>query len=375
MVAVLHSVRATRYTSVQEPSVTKIVLSPRVWIVAVAAALSLGSTVGTQSSHVAPSPRLVFPDPPRHVLAEDPASGEAVAWQLATRPLLAVIIENYPDARPQWGLSLASRVYEAITEGGITRYLVVFGPNYDADRIGPVRSVRTQFLDYVMELNAPVAHVGGNSDALDLIRTLQIKDLDEFRYAGAYRRVLRPRLALEHTMYTSIHSLRAVAGERRWAEDAGNEHPAWKDDAAYEFRPASQEVTIDFSFPEYRVSWRYRREGDDYQRILAGIPDVDAATGVPVTARSIAIAVVPRVHGKTRIGEDTWTFSTIGSGRAWIIQDGALTEGQWHKRSRTDRLRFVDGSGQEIRFNRGRQWVEIIPPEVTPAFGPAVAPQ
>ncbi len=109
--------------------------------------------------------------------------------------------------------------------------------------------------------------------------------------------------------------------------------------------------------------------------MLSGPPAVDAATRAPVTARSVAIAGVPRVHGRTRIGEDTWTFSTIGSGRAWIVQDGAVIEGQWQKRSRTDRLRFVDGAGQEIRLNRGRQWVEIIPSEVAPEFGPAVATQ
>src|SRR5215472_4236907 len=114
----------------------KIVLSPRVWIVAVAVVVSLAAFVGTQPSMVAPSLGPGVADAPRGVLAEDPASGEPVARYLATRPLLAVVIENYPDARPQWGLSLASRVYEVITEGGITRYLVVFGPNYDADRIG-----------------------------------------------------------------------------------------------------------------------------------------------------------------------------------------------------------------------------------------------
>lgn len=353
----------------------KIVLSPHYWIMTVAAVVSLGAIIGTQPSNVAPSLAPPLPDAPREVLAEDPVSGEPVAAELATRPLLAVIIENYPDARPQWGLSLTSRVYEAITEGGITRYLAVFGPNYDANRVGPVRSVRTQFLDYVLELDASVAHVGGNSDALDLIRTLRIKDLDEFRYAAAYRRIPRPRLALEHTMFTSIRSLRALADQRGRGEPDAIGRSLWKDDSPFEFRPASQEATIEFSFPEYRVSWRYRRDGNDYQRILAGIPDVDAATGVPVTARSIAIAVVPRVHGKTRIREDTWTFSTVGSGRAWVIQDGALTEGQWQKSSRTDRLRFVDGAGQEIRLNRGRQWIEIIPPEVTPVFGPVVTTQ
>jgi hypothetical protein len=354
----------------------KIVLRARVLILALVAVVSLGTVVGTQPSTVAPSLAPAAPLPPRVVLAEDPASGEPVAPPLASRPLLAVIIENYPDARPQWGLSLASRVYEAITEGGITRYLAVFGPNYHTSRVGPVRSVRTQFVDYALELDAPVAHVGGNSDALDLIHTLGVKDLDQFRYAGAYRRILRPRLALEHTMYTSIESLRAVADQRGWSGRAGTGDPLWKDDAPFEARPSSQEVTINFSFPEYRVAWRYRRNGDDYQRFLAGVPDIDAATGVPVTARSIAIAVVPRVHGHTRIGEDTWTFATIGSGPAWVFQDGALREAQWQKRWRTDRLRFVDRAGNEIRMNRGPQWVEIIPPQVTPvATGPAMAIQ
>lgn len=364
-----------RYTAVRESPVMKIVLSPRVWMVAVAAVVSLGTIVGTQPSHVAPS---LVPPPPQasgEVLAEDPVSGEPVARALAVRPLLGVIIENYPDARPQWGLSLASRVYEAITEGGITRYLAVFGPNYDANRVGPVRSVRTQFLDYALELNAAVAHVGGNSDALDLLRALRIKDLDQFRHPDAYRRIAKPRLAFEHTMFTSIGSLRALADQRGSSEPEAMARSVWKDDASFEFRPTSQEAIIDFSFPEYRVSWRYRRDGNDYLRVLAGVSDVDAATGVPVTARSIAIAAVPRVHGRTRIGEDTWTFSTVGSGRAWIVQDGVLTEGQWQKRSRSDRLRFVDGAGQEIRMNRGRQWIEIIPPEVTPDFKPLVATQ
>ncbi|HYM90131.1 MAG TPA: DUF3048 C-terminal domain-containing protein [bacterium] len=133
-------------------------------------------------------------------------------------------------------------------------------------------------------------------------------------------------------------------------------------------------MTIDFSTPAYRVVWVYRPEANDYQRFLAGVPDTDAATGKFVYTKSIAIAVIPRVHGRTRIGEDTWTFSDIGAGRAWMVQDGTVDEGRWQKPSRTDRLRFLSAAGEEPALDRGRQWVEIVPPEVTPVIASA-APQ
>lgn len=335
--------------------------------------LLLAVVVGGPAPQSAP-PETATPAPPQEALVDDPIDGTPVPEEVADRRLLAVVIENYPDARPQWGLSSAARVYEAITEGGITRYLAVFGRN-DADRVGPVRSARTQFLNYVRELDAAFAHVGGNADALERIASGQITDLDEFRYAELYRRILRPRLALEHTMFTSTRALRSVIQQKGWSERAAIDRPLWKDDVATTLRPASQKVTIDFSFPEYRVAWLYRPDNNDYQRFLAGVPDVDAATGDGVTAKSIAIAVVPRTHGRTRIREDTWTFSDLGSGRAWVIQDGTLTEGEWQKRLPTDRLRFFDAAGQEIAFDRGAQWIEIIPPEVTAVFEPNTAPQ
>src|SRR3989344_2845473 len=41
------------------------------------------------------------------------------------RPITAMI-ENHTDSRPQSGLSKADVVYEAVAEGGITRFLTVF---------------------------------------------------------------------------------------------------------------------------------------------------------------------------------------------------------------------------------------------------------
>lgn len=268
--------------------------------------------------------------PPRPRLVGDPIGGQPVSQALADRLPIGVMIDNHPDARAQWGLSFAARVYEALTEGGITRYLAIFGPE-DVDRVGPVRSARTQFLGYALELHAALAHVGGNEDALALIAARHLRNLDEFRYAGAYRRIFKPRIAYEHTMFTSTRALRTVADQNGRRGDVSVGHPIWKADPPPDQRPMNQRVTIDFSTPAYKVSWVYRRATNDYQRILAGTVDTDAATSKAISARSIAIAVIKRTHGRTRIGEDTWAFADIGSGEAWVVQDGTVTQGTWQK--------------------------------------------
>jgi Protein of unknown function (DUF3048) N-terminal domain/Protein of unknown function (DUF3048) C-terminal domain len=297
-----------------------------------------------------------------------PLSGLPISRLGTSQRPIAVIVENHPAARPQWGLSQASRVYESLTEGPITRYLALFNGAQNAPRVGPVRSIRTQFLNYVAETGAALAHVGGNEDALAMIPTLHLANLDEFHFPGAYRRIFRPGLAYEHTMFTSIDALRDITDERGWGEEGAVPHPAWKDDAPASARPAAQIVTIDFSTPLYQVRWLYRSATDDYVRDLAGRPDVDALTGFVLRATTISIMVVHRVEGRTPIREDTWTYDDVGSGPAWVVEDGRVTPATWHKPWRAARLVFTDRNGAEIPMNRGPQWIEIVPTTVTPAF-------
>jgi Protein of unknown function (DUF3048) N-terminal domain/Protein of unknown function (DUF3048) C-terminal domain len=310
------------------------------------------------------APPVVHPAPR---ISADPLDGETVPPGLTDRRPIAVIIDNHPEARPQWGVGAASRVYEAITEGGITRYLAVYGRG-DASRVGPVRSVRTQFLDYAAEVGAGVAHVGGNEDALDIMPRLRIPNLDEFRFAEAYHRIFHPGIAYEHTMFTSTTRLRALRAAMADGGSLASDPQLWKEDRPVEQRPRGSTVTIDFSLPAYRVSWVYRPATNEYARVIAGRPDIDAGTGSQLTAKVVAIAGVPRMHARTHIGEDTWIFADLGSGPAWVVEDGAMVPGTWRKASAADRLRFLDAAGHEIAFDRGTEWIEIIPPEVTPLF-------
>ena len=76
-----------------------------------------------------------------------------VTSDLANRHPLAIMIENHPQARPQIGLTSASIVYETLAEGGITRFMGIFGPTLPTT-VGPVRSARTYYVDWAEEYNA-----------------------------------------------------------------------------------------------------------------------------------------------------------------------------------------------------------------------------
>src|SRR3990167_9598544 len=64
---------------------------------------------------------------------------------------LAVMIENLVTIRPQAGLSAAGIVYEALAEGGITRFLAIYTTAEAIPTIGPIRSARTYYVDWAEE--------------------------------------------------------------------------------------------------------------------------------------------------------------------------------------------------------------------------------
>src|SRR3989344_8524282 len=75
----------------------------------------------------------------------------------------AIIVENLTAARPQYGLDKAQLVYEALAEGGITRFLAIYacGHTTEVPQIGPVRSAPPYFIFLGLEFGASVVHIVG----------------------------------------------------------------------------------------------------------------------------------------------------------------------------------------------------------------------
>src|SRR6202007_517720 len=92
-------------------------------------------------------------------------------------------------------------------------------------QVGPVRSARTYFIDWLSEYDALYAHVGGANtpgpaDALGQIIKYKAKDLNQFSigfpvFWRDYQRLGHP-VATEHTMYSTTQKLWETGAKRGW---------------------------------------------------------------------------------------------------------------------------------------------------------------
>jgi len=284
----------------------------------------------------------------------------------ATRHPLAVIIENHPDARPQSGLNKATLVYEAITEGGITRFMAIYGPN-DADELGPIRSARLFFMDWLKEYDAFFAHAGGNEDAMNKLESYNIKDIPHTE--PYYKRDYKGRsVASEHTLYSSVGELYKLAQSKGYDISTSSYTPLkFKADGPAD--PAGKGVTINFSSPSYLVKWTYDPATNKYLRSLAGEPHKDRVTDEQLTAKNIIIQTVSRTFEPTgSYGSQNYVFQDVGSGDGYVLRDGKVIKVTWKKTDLSSRTIFTDESGAEVKFDPGNTWYEIVPPEVSPSF-------
>jgi hypothetical protein len=278
----------------------------------------------------------------------------------AIRHPLAITVENDPNARPQSGLDKADIVYETVYDPAeTTRFLAIYSSK-EAEKIGPIRSARTFFVDWAHGYNAYLAHWGGNIDALDKIKAEKILDLDEFTYSSAFWREESSGLALEHTGYTSTTKLRDQAAKNNYPATNSFAVYKFKDDADLTARPESQKVTVNFSGANYKVTYDYDKTTDLYKRSIAGKPHLDKITKDVISPKNLIVMVVARKPVTTRINEEGYAMTTVGSGVAKFYIDGKETVGTWKKTSAAEREIFYDAAGQEIVFDRGQSWISVV---------------
>jgi hypothetical protein len=312
-----------------------------------------------------PEPPTVTPSPATEV---SPVNGTLIEsgrfGELIQRAPLAVMIENHPEARPQMGMHKADLVYEAIAEGGITRFMAVYW-GQEAERIEAVRSARIYYIHWAAELGAVYVHWGqvedpGPVDVWPVLQRLNMRVLNGL-FQGEEVGYRDPNRFAPHNVYTNTGLLWNTSQNRGYSGPPTLDPWKFKDDTPGQAGHASApavDVTFGNGGSPYAVRWEYDPATNGYLRSMGGAPHTDGVTGERLTARNIAVQfAVLRPSGVKAYN----IIDTVGTGQAVVFRDGIAIPGTWRKDSEEGRTRFYDVAGNEIEFNRGQTWIEVVP--------------
>ena len=279
---------------------------------------------------------------------------------------IGVMIENEIMSRPfQKGLGEADIVYSAPTEGNITRFLAIFlTPKYSG-KIGPVRSARPYFLDWMHEYKGLYAHVGGSNVALRLLgngtSTNGVFNIDQFYYEKYFWRENVGKTALEHTMFTTLEVLNNLIAEQKF-EWFPSGLPLFGGDAIdFEEYPTAKNISINFGAYSYTVQYEYDPASGLYLRSQVKKPHMDHETNRQISAGAVVVQFVKvRDNGDAKL---TISIETIGEGDALIFSNGRVVKVKWKKLSPEAKTGFFNEEGDEIKIpnKKGPVWFEIVP--------------
>ncbi len=269
-----------------------------------------------------------------------PLTGVEIANEATAKlPVTGVMIENSPAARPQSGLKKAGVVYEAVAEGGITRFLALYQGEKPA-LIGPVRSLRLYYLSWAAPYQASIAHVGGSPNALSQVRNGNYRDIDQ------------------HNVYTSGEKLDQLNSAKGYNNSEFTSF-ARADGKPVE-SPNATSININLSGPLYNTSYTYDKASNSYLRNMTGVPHTDREDGQ--IAPNIVVAMEVGVEARAQNYDGYEDIKTTGSGKAYIFQNGTVATATWSKADINSPLKLTDGSGKNIALNRGQTWIAAFTP-------------
>lgn len=349
-----------RFKSSRQAQVVAVVIALVIVGITIGVVLALRST---KSKHLNPTNQTNNPvvsddsQPIRRLLDGVLVNSQAEATVIP----VSVMIENFSSVRPQRGLSSASVVYEALAEGGITRFMAVFPGAGSLSSIGPVRSAREYYVDWADEYGGIYAHVGGSPQALGkLSQDSKIVDLNQIGGDQIY--FWRDQsIAAPHNLLTSGEKMAFAIRDFLGESPVASFQPwSFKADAKKDDRPTGEHhVEIDFSSDSYAVDWTYQRKSNTYARSNGGEAQVDQLNNKPLEAHTLVVQFVNTSLIDQATGRLDMT--TTGTGRAAVFVDGQRIDGTWEKLDDNGRTNFLDTSGAVIQFNAGTIWVEVVP--------------
>lgn len=283
-----------------------------------------------------------------------PLTGLPLGDENLNRPSLAAKVDNHPAARPQLALDRADIVFEALVEGGLTRYVAIWHSDLPPE-IGPVRSVRPMDPDIVSPFGGILAYSGGQQRFLEAMLQTPVEsaihgqsNVSDFFYRS-------PDKAPPHNVVVRAVDLVANFADKAppkpqfvYAPDQASSTAVMSGDQVAGF-------TTRFSFFQ-APSWDWSPSDGAFLRSQTNRP-----ADVALSGNRIAAANVVSIFVEIQVIQDIPTTFLVASGTGFVATGGHIVPVTWSKASPEAVIELRDPAGQEVTLAPGITWVELLP--------------
>lgn len=274
------------------------------------------------------------------------------------RPIAFMIDNNIGDAKHA-GLQDSYLNYEIIVEGGLTRIMALYRDK-DVSLIGPIRSARHYFLDYVIENDAIYSHFGWSPQAEKDMKALGVKNINGITDSEPYRR--DEKAISPHNVFTNISYMNSYISKKEYNMKSTN----WKllNISLQEINLGTEsssntvnKITMSYSEKETRT-YVYDQANMYYLRSQNGIPHQDRKTNEQLHYKNI---IIMKVKNRTIDSEGRQTLENIGTGEGYYITNGYCKKINWSKQTRIAKTNYTYEDGRTLIINDGNTFIQIVP--------------
>jgi hypothetical protein len=289
-----------------------------------------------------------------------PKKIEFIFPEEGVRPV-AVMVDNEGDrVLPQGGLDKAQLVYEITVEGGETRLMPVFwGTN--PSMIGPVRSSRHYYLDYVMEHDAIYVHFGWSPMAMQDISKFKINNVNGVGYGGEVFWDLTKDRRNWQDSYTSMENVMNFVKKAKYIKSTDKKLLFSYNRADEELNSGdkAEKITVRYNSRIFNT-YEFDALNNVYKKSRNGAPHMERVSKKQLEVKNIIIQHISNygIKGDDKGRQD---LNDVGSGKGWFVTCGKAIKIKWSKKSRSAQTSYTDESGKPIVLNPGLTWIQIVP--------------
>lgn len=295
-------------------------------------------------------------EPVTEAATEPETEPEVVASHMfSERYPYAVMIDNQPDALPQASLQKADIIYEMIVEGRLTRLMVV--TDEPKDIVGPIRSARPAFVNFVLENQAFYAHVGNYDYVLETPGGGSVKDMDQFQHAGnAYYRASHK--VPPHNMYADLSEFYKAAENEGYRIAVEEPYGYMRNNVVVPRTGGEVATEVSLTYDGYlHQRYEYDAEKGGYVKFINNEAVIDENTKEPIVIQSY---ILMQLEHWLRPNGVHYAIGDVGEGTAWMYEGGERYEIGWSREDNGEPMKLTLG-GEELVLNPGLTYIQILP--------------